>query len=99
MALMKSFLETEIDKALASKQLLPTLVDIAQSNRSDKLKDAIFGGKTLSPEEKETLKKQLKEKTAVNLIRGGLEQKYNITISELIEIYEDLLKNNPEKLI
>ena len=97
---IESSLQLEINRVRMAEQTLGKALsnEISIRNRADSLGDFIYG-KTLSPEEKEQVTKKLKEKTAINLIRGELERKYNINISELIEIYEKLLRDNPEKLI
>lgn len=97
---IESSLQAEVNRARIAEQTLGNLLsnEISIRNRADVL-DGFIYGKSLSPEEKEQVTKKLKEKTAINLIRGELERKYNITFSELTEIYETLLRDNPEKLI
>ncbi len=97
-----STLELEMRRATMAEQSFSKQLDSALAleieSRAEILQDSIFG-KNPNPEEKEKLKKQLKEKTAINLIRGGLEKKYGLSVSELIDIYEKILKDNPEKLV
>lgn len=97
---INSALQAEVNRARIAEQTLGQVLsnEISIRNRADAL-DGFIYGKTLSPAEKEQVAKKLKEKTAINLIRGELERKYNITFSELTEIYETLLRDNPEKLI
>jgi len=42
---------------------------------------------------------QTEEEKVVKLLKGGFEEKCGITFTKFIEIYHNILENNPEKLI
>jgi transcriptional regulator CtsR len=44
-------------------------------------------------------KTKSKEERVVNIVKQDFENHFNMTIQEFQEIYEKILKNNPEKLI
>lgn len=44
-------------------------------------------------------KKKSKEERVVDIIKGGFENHFNMTIQEFQAIYEHMLANNPEKLV
>ncbi len=44
-------------------------------------------------------KTKTKEERVVDIIKGGFEKHFNMTIKEFQSIYEEMLETNPEKLV
>lgn len=47
----------------------------------------------------EESKQKTKEERVIDIIHGGMERHFGMTIQEFQEIYEELLRSNPEKLV
>jgi nitric oxide reductase large subunit len=50
-------------------------------------------------EEMVTPKEKTPEEKVIDIVKGGFEKKFGMTIQEFQEIYDDLVENSPEKLI
>ncbi len=47
----------------------------------------------------EPIKVETEHDTVVRILKGDFEKKFGMTYDRFVELYNDILKNNPEKLI
>jgi hypothetical protein len=91
---LRESIATESFRALVAEQNLQNCINAEAAHRiaADKmLAEALDIGRKYQ--------EKTKEEKVIELVKGGLENRFGISFDEFMEIYNNLLENYPEKLV